>query len=203
MSAFYDKFFATFYDRALAATEKAGLADRRKRLIAQASGETLEIGAGTGANVALYPPAVTRLVLTEPSGPMASHIPHDREFEFLNASALDLPFDDDSFDTAVSTLVLCTVPDEHAALAELHRVLRPGGKLLLLEHVRSENPGSAAWQDRFETPWRLFANGCRCNRDTASAVREAGFEFEELEHGTVPKAMPVMRPLIQGVAVAG
>lgn len=200
--SFYDSIFARFYDRMLGAAERDGLAARRRALVAQASGDVIEIGAGTGANVELYPDDLSRLVLTEPSGPMSERINETRDFEFVNASATELPFEDDSFDTAVSTLVLCTVPDEQAALSELHRVLRPGGRLLLLEHVRSESPDRAAWQDRLETPWRLFGNGCRCNRDTASAVRSAGFEFTSLDHGAFPHSPPIIRPLIQGVAVA-
>lgn len=202
--ALYDRIFARLYDRSFEATEKAGLADRRRQLVAQAQGRVLEIGAGTGLNLAHYPASLERLVLTEPSAPMAAQLRErlDREdAEVVEAPAESLPFGDGEFDTVVATLVLCTVPDPVAALDEIRRVLAPGGRLLLIEHVRSDDPGRARWQDRLETPWRLFGNGCHCNRDTAALVEQSGFGFEHLEHGKLPKAPPIVRPLIEGRAV--
>lgn len=202
----YDKLFASLYDKFFAAAERDGMAARRKELLSNARGRVLEIGAGTGLNVDSYPETLDRLVLTEPSEPMAKRMvdkvaesPLDPEV--VIATAEELPFDDASFDTIVSTLVLCTVPDPAAALAEIQRLLAPGGQLLLLEHVRSESADSAKWQDRLETPWRLYGNGCYCNRDTISMVESAGFSWDELEHGTIPHAPPIIRPLIQGRAV--
>lgn len=201
----YDKLFAALYDRTLEVTEVAGLAERRERLLAGAQGRVIEIGAGTGLNLPHYPAAIDRLVLTEPSEAMAGRLKarlaaDARDAEVVIAPAEKLPFDDDSFDCAVATLVLCTVDDPAATLAELRRVLAPEGRLLLIEHVRSDDPGRAKWQDRLETPWRIFGNGCRCNRDTASLVRTAGFEFDDLEAGKLRKAPPILRPLIQGIA---
>jgi ubiquinone/menaquinone biosynthesis C-methylase UbiE len=205
MSGLYDRIFASGYDRFLDAAERAGLAERREHLLAQAAGRVLEIGAGTGLNLRYYKPAVTRLVLSEPSEAMVAQLRPKLgdapvEPEVIVAGAEQLPFENASFDCVVSTLVLCTVPEPDAALAEIHRVLAPGGRLLLLEHVRSEDQGSAKWQDRFETPWRWWGNGCRCNRDTATAVRSAGFEFAQLDAGEFPKAPPIVRPLIEGIA---
>lgn len=202
----YDQLFARLYDRSLAATEEAGLADRRAHLVGQATGRVLEIGAGTGLNMSHYGPDVDRLVLTEPSEAMAGRLrlraaQSDLSPEVIVAPADRLPFDDASFDYVVCTLVLCTVDDPETTLTEIKRVLAPGGQLLLLEHVRSEDPARAKWQDRLETPWRIFGNGCRCNRDTEAIVEAAGFEFAELEHGKVRKAPPIVRPLIQGRAV--
>ena len=97
------------------------------------------------------------------------------------APAEDLPFEDASFDTVVFTLVLCTVPDPAAALAEAARVLRPGGKLLFVEHVRSEDAGLARWQDRLEKPWRFLADGCHCNRDTVATIEASPFALEHVE----------------------
>lgn len=202
----YDKLFASLYDKFFAAAERDGMAARRKELLSNARGRVLEIGAGTGLNVDSYPETLDRLVLTEPSEPMAKRMVDKVAESPLNpevviATAEELPFDDASFDTIVSTLVLCTVPDPAAALAEIQRLLAPGGQLLLLEHVRSESADSAKWQDRLETPWRLYGNGCYCNRDTISMVESAGFSWDELEHGTIPHAPPIIRPLIQGRAV--
>ena len=118
----------------------------------------------------------------------------------VEAPAEALPFADDTFDTAVATLVLCTIPDPVAAIAELARVLKPGGRLLFIEHVRSDDPDRARWQDRLEKPWRFMADGCHCNRDTEANLRASAFEVETVEHGKMPKAMPIVRPLIRGTA---
>ena len=202
----YDALFASQYDRFLAAAERDGLGARRERLLERARGRVLEIGAGTGLNLGYYPDTLERLVLTEPSEPMAARLKErvaksHMACEIVAAPAEKLPFEDDSFDTVVSTLVLCTVPDPEATIAEIRRVLAPGGALLAMEHVRSESEDTAKWQDRLERPWRWWGNGCRCNRDTVSSVESAGFTWEELQHGTVPHAPPIIRPLIAGRAV--
>jgi SAM-dependent methyltransferase len=119
----------------------------------------------------------------------------------VTAPAEALPLDDDTFDTAVATLVLCTVPDPVAAIDELGRVLKPGGRLLFIEHVRSDDPGRAHWQDRLEKPWRFMADGCHCNRDTEASLRASSFQLEEIDHGKLPKSPPIVRPLIRGTAV--
>jgi ubiquinone/menaquinone biosynthesis C-methylase UbiE len=200
------RLFAALYDRMLAGTEEAGLRDRRRALLASARGRVIEIGAGTGANVGLYPDAVTELVLTEPEEPMARRLrakaAGDRRVRVVDARADALPFDDGAFDTAVCTLVLCTVPDVERALAEIGRVLAPGGRLLALEHVRADEPGLARWQDRLTPVWRIAARGCHPNRDTAAALELAGFAVEQLDHGELPKTPPIARPLIAAVATA-
>ncbi|HEY2477573.1 MAG TPA: class I SAM-dependent methyltransferase [Solirubrobacterales bacterium] len=121
----------------------------------------------------------------------------------VTAPAEAIPFDDDTFDTAVATLVLCTVPDPTAAIAELARVLKPGGRMLFIEHVRAEDPGIARWQDRFEKPWRFMADGCYCNRDTEATLAASAFQIERVEQGVFPKSLPIVRPLIRGSAVLG
>jgi ubiquinone/menaquinone biosynthesis C-methylase UbiE len=200
------RLFAALYDRMLAATEEAGLRDRRRELLRSARGRVVEIGAGTGANVGLYPDAVTELVLTEPEEPMARRLrakaAGDPRVRVVEAGADALPFDDGAFDTVVSTLVLCTVPDQQRALAEIRRVLAPGGRLLALEHVRADEPGLAKWQDRVVPVWRFVARGCHPNRDTAAALERAGFAIERLEHAELPKTPPIARPLIAAVATA-
>jgi ubiquinone/menaquinone biosynthesis C-methylase UbiE len=197
------RLFAALYERTGAAVEDAGLRDIRRAALAPARGRTLEIGAGTGLNVPLYPAAVEELVLTEPEGPMLRRLRERAPAgaRVVQAGADRLPFADGSFDTVVSTLVLCTVPDQAAALAEIRRVLAPGGRLLFLEHVRAEDPRLARWQDRAVPIWRFFGRGCHPNRDTAAAIERAGFAVERLERGRVPRAPAIVRPLITGVAV--
>lgn len=195
------RLFAAIYDKSLAASEEAGLRDIRRQALAEARGRTLEIGAGTGLNADLYPDAVTELVLTEPEAPMAAKLRAkvgDRA-RVLEASADALPFDDDAFDTVVSTLVLCTVPDVEATLREVRRVLAPGGQFLFVEHVRSEDPGVAKWQDRVRPLWQVVGRGCQTNRDTGAALEAAGFSVC-MTRGKLPKAAPIVKPLIRGTA---
>ncbi len=204
--ATWGRMFAAAYDRGLKSTEEAGLREMRRRLLAEAGGRVVEIGAGTGVNLELYPAAVESLALVEPDPHMAKRLRahlagSSRAAEIVEAPAERLPFAGASVDTAVATLVLCTVPDPVAAVAELARVLKPGGRLLFIEHVRAEDPGLARWQDRLERPWRFLGDGCHCNRDTAATLAASRFELAELEHGTLPKAPPIVRPLIRGTAV--
>ena len=122
--------------------------------------------------------------------------------EVVEAPAERLPFHDAGFDTVALAYVLCTVPDPAAALREIARVLKPGGRLLFLEHVRSPDPGLARWQDRLHGAWYLFGNGCHCNRDTLAAIEASPLELEEAERGQVPGAVPLVRPLVTGSARA-
>jgi ubiquinone/menaquinone biosynthesis C-methylase UbiE len=196
------RIFAAVYDRMMAETEEAGLRERRAKLLARASGRVLEIGAGTGLNLDHYGAGVTELVLTEPEAPMAKRLRAKApRGEVVEAPADALPFADDSFDTVVSTLVLCTVPDQGRALAEIRRVLKPGGRLLFLEHVRAHDAKTAKWQDRLLPVWRVCGHGCHPNRDTASALAAAGYELE-METWRLPKAPPIVRPAIAGVATS-
>jgi ubiquinone/menaquinone biosynthesis C-methylase UbiE len=176
---------------------------RRRRLLTGARGAVLEIGGGTGANLAHYR-NVDRVTIAEPDPFMRSRIGPKLEeasvpVEVSAAGAEALPYPDGSFDTVVSTLVLCTVLDQEAALDEIRRVLRPGGRLLFIEHVRAA--GSAArWQDRLEPLWRRLFGGCRPNRDTVAAIESAGFEIETFESFYPPDPLSVLTPHVQGSA---
>jgi ubiquinone/menaquinone biosynthesis C-methylase UbiE len=198
--------FAALYDRMLAGTEKAGLRERRARLLESARGSVLEIGAGTGLNLPFYGTSVEALTVTEPEAPMARRLAkrlreQSRAVNLIEANAEELPLADDQFDTAVSTLVLCTVPDPLRALREVWRVLKPGGQLLFIEHVRSDDPRLAKWQDRLNGLNRIVAHGCNCNRSTLDAIQQTGFTIRSLEKTELPKAPPFVRPLVIGIAI--
>ncbi|MGN6200847.1 MAG: class I SAM-dependent methyltransferase [Solirubrobacterales bacterium] len=204
--ATWGRAFSAVYDRGFQATEEAGLRQMRGALLKQARGRVLELGAGTGLNLELYPhEGIDSLVLTEPDPHMFKQLRQRAKegcpgAELLKAGAESLPVEDDSFDTVVVTLVLCTVPNQPATLREISRVLAPGGQLLFLEHVRSHDAGLAKWQDRLERPWRFLGDGCHCNRDTVAAIGAAGFELGAVEEGSLPKMPPIIRPLVQGTA---
>jgi ubiquinone/menaquinone biosynthesis C-methylase UbiE len=195
---------ATAYDRMSRKSEEAGLGAMRESLLAGATGRVLEIGGGTGVNLPYYD-GVDSLVVTEPEPAMLRRLERKvreqaPQAEVVQAPAEDLPFGDASFDTVVSTLVLCGV-DVDRSLAELRRVLRPGGRLLFLEHVRSDDPALARFQDRIN-PLNRFLVGCECNRQTLSAIETAGFTISRVERAMTPEAPKFVRPLIVGAAVA-
>jgi len=200
--------FARFYDRMLAGTERAGLAEMRHELLGDGSGRVLELGAGTGLNLEHYTDAVTELVLCEPDPHMAERLRERLAKEgtragsasVIEAPAEGLPFDDSSFDVVVATLVFCTVEDSLKAIAETRRVLVEGGRLLFIEHVRGHSRRLSWWQDRLERPWGFFAGGCHPNRATDQLLAGAGFWIDSMERGSLPKAPPIARPLIRGVA---
>lgn len=203
--ATWGRIFSAVYDPLLKGTEDAGLRETRRQVLAAARGRTVDIGAGTGANLGLYPDAVTELVLSEPDPHMTKRLRQKMAESHSSAALVEapaerLPFDDSSFDTAVFTLVLCTVPDPDAALAEAARILKPGGRLLFVEHVRAPEPGLARWQDRLEAPWRLFADGCHCNRDTVATIEASPLTVDEVERGELPKSPPLTRPMAWGSA---
>lgn len=197
------RLFAALYDTVSKGSEAAGMREERRRLLAAAHGATLEIGAGTGLNLEHYPDAVSRLVLVEPDRHMRRKLGRrletlGRTAEIVDAPAGALPFPDASFDTVVVTYVLCSVPDQQEALAEIARVLKPEGRFLFLEHVRSADPKLARQQDRIRPLYNLF--GCNPNRDTLAGIESSTLTVESVKHGEVPKAPKFERPLIVGTA---
>src|SRR5438093_3109100 len=201
----WGRLFAAGYDMLMAGTEKAGLGDHRKKLLQTVRGRVLEIGGGTGANLPFYGADIDELVITEPEEPMARRLErklsrYSLPVRVTRAPPEDLPLEDAGFDFVVSTLVLCTVNDPTRALQEAHRVLKPGGELLFLEHVRSDDAKLARWQDRLNGLQRRIGHGCNCNRATLEAVERAGFSIADVAHGDFPKAPPIVRPLIVGSA---
>jgi ubiquinone/menaquinone biosynthesis C-methylase UbiE len=198
------RFFAMTYDHQMTKVEKAGLRAYREGLLAGAAGQVLEIGAGTGSNLRCYGPAVESLTLTEPELPMLRRLERKAGEQapaatVLRAPAEDLPFEDDCFDVAVSTLVLCGVDDQPRALRELRRVLRPGGQLLFIEHVRAADIQLARSQDRMNGINR-FVVGCDCNRPTLDSIGDAGFTVTQVEHIMMPKVPKFGSPSIVGTA---
>jgi ubiquinone/menaquinone biosynthesis C-methylase UbiE len=209
--ALYGRVFAAGYEHWTRAAERAGLRDHRARMLAPVAGDVLEIGPGPGLNLPFYTDVVDSLTLAEPEDPMADRLERrlagsgraGRAGRVVRAPAESLPFADASFDYAVATFVLCTVDSPERALAELRRVLRPGGTLVFMEHVRSLDPRLAAWQDRLLPLWVRFAHGCRCNRPTPDTIAAAeGFQVDDVSRGSMPRAVPLIRPLAIGTATA-
>ncbi|HEY1344022.1 MAG TPA: methyltransferase domain-containing protein [Streptosporangiaceae bacterium] len=200
------KLFALTYDRQMAKVERASLRALRAGLLAGASGDVVEIGGGTGANLPFYPPGAGSLTITEPETAMVRRLERRAREQaprarILRAPAEDLPFEDATFDVAVSTMVLCGVSDQPRALRQLRRVLRPGGQLLFVEHVRSGDPRLARHQDRMN--WMCQAvMRCDCNRPTLTSIQQAGFTVTGVEHLTLHKAPSFVSPLIVGRATA-
>lgn len=194
--------FAWVYARAARATDAGPLGRHRAALVAQARGVTLDLGAGTGLNLGHLPAAVTGLHLVEPDPHMRARLERvaPPSAAVHAAGGEDLPVPDASVDTALSTLTLCSVDDPVAVAHELRRVLRPGGRLLLLEHVLSEDPRVARRQRRLTPLQRRFAGGCHLDRDTGRVFAEAGFETSGLERVEVP-VPAVTRELLVGAAV--
>ena len=193
--------FAAIYDPFLWIGERAGMRRHRRDLLTQARGRTLEIGSGTGLNLAHYPDDLDELVLAEPDASMRKRLQTavrrgEHKARVIDTPAEQLPFADASIDTVVSTLVLCTVNAPDLALREIGRVLRPNGQLLFIEHLRSDSPLLARWQDRLARPWQRFAEGCRCNRATLELMNACGFQLEAR-----PAAWRTMPPIIRPLAI--
>lgn len=199
---------AKFYDKILADAEEKCLREWRSLLLKDLSGEVLELGCGTGANLEFYPPNIKNLVLAEPDQNMQIQLSKKLlQFPNLktkvldyNGETFDLP--DNSLDAVISTLVLCTVKNPKKILSEIHRVLKPEGKLIFIEHVIAKNnPSRLKWQQRLEPIWKIVACGCHLTRDTESEIELAGFKYVEITRQSMRGVPPIVRPSIHGVAV--
>jgi SAM-dependent methyltransferase len=197
--------FAAVYDRVTAPAERAGLADRRRRLLAAATGRVLEVGGGTGLNLAHYPAGLGTVFVLEPDGAMRERllekVPAARvPVEIHDAGIEDGLFDEASFDTVVSTLTLCSVPDLDDALASIARLLVPGGRLLFIEHVRA--PGLQGLAQRASAPlWSRVAAGCQPDRDILAAMRTHGLAVTDCDRFRIRMTVnPLINWAVQGVA---
>jgi ubiquinone/menaquinone biosynthesis C-methylase UbiE len=192
------------YDLAGRRAEKGELGEQRRALVSRLEGTVLEVGAGTGLNLPHYERA-SRVVAVEPDLGMAGRLRKRAPqaavpVEVVAASAESLPYEDETFDTTVITFVLCSVDDPQAALAEVRRVLKPGGRLVVLEHVRGEGR-LARWQDRLTPLHRRLAGDCHLNRETRNELAAAGFDVTDVQSVRIPGSHPLVRSGIQGVAI--
>jgi ubiquinone/menaquinone biosynthesis C-methylase UbiE len=209
-----DRTFAALYDPAMARAERGELGERRRQLLRDSAGHVADVGAGTGVVLDHLGPTVEKVTLIEPNPEMAARLRRrarrgladadGREaaakavVDVREAPAEALPLPDDSVDTAVSMLVLCSVDDPMRALAEIRRVLRPGGRLALIEHVAA--PGPTGWLQRALAPtWRVLARGCRLHRDTGSLLVAAGFDVSDVHAWRLPGGGPAAHA-IAGIA---
>jgi ubiquinone/menaquinone biosynthesis C-methylase UbiE len=184
--------------------KKPFIQEGRRKLLAPAEGRVLEVGTGTGFNARYYPEDVGDVTLTDELDGMLRRAERraeeaGRRVETVTAPVERLPFEDESFDTVVGSLLLCSVDDQDAALAEIRRVLKPGGRYLFLEHVRSDDPKLARRQDQLAGVWRIVAMGCQPNRDTFPRI-ESAFAVDEVERSELPAGPSIIRPYVIGRA---
>lgn len=202
--------FARIYARLSPRMDDAGAADHRDRLLAGLAGRVIDVGAGNGLNFAHYPPTVTHVLAVEPEPylrrlAVAAAADAPVPIEVVAGTADHLPAGDATFDAAVTSLVLCSVADVPAALAEIRRALRPGGRLRFFEHVRAETPGLARAQRVLDaTVWPALVGGCHTHRDTGAAIEAAGFTIDRIDRFPFPPAsIPTpASPHILGVATS-
>lgn len=198
---------ARYYDATMRSMEAACLARWRRDLLRPLQGSVLEIGSGTGVNLSWFGPGVTRLVLTEPDAHMRGQLEVKAQGwggEFCSvepSGGESIPHPGGSFDVVVSTLVLCSVRSQGATLAEVHRLLKPGGRFVFLEHVlASDPPGLVRWQRFFNPLWNRICGNCHLTRDTEQAILDAGFEFSQIDRTRSRGGPAIVSPTIKGIA---
>lgn len=185
MSVYRHYIFPKFLDLAMSSP---AFRKPRRRTLARAHGRILEIGFGTGANLEHYPPDVRRIEAIDPD-PFLDRYSRPRidasrvEVDFHHLDAEHLPFENERFDTVVSTLTLCSIPDVMHALGEIRRVLKPGGQFLFMEHGRDPRPEAARWQDRLTPLWKPLAGGCCLNRPVLELIESAGLVRDQVQSG--------------------
>lgn len=206
--AIFSWLWARVYDKFMQDAETRCLQEWRSALLSNLSGVVLEIGCGTGLNLDYYPKTLDRLILLEPDANMRKKLQekialkNTSTIEILNCGAESIPLADASCDVVVSTLVLCSVANQKKVLAEIHRVLRPNGKLIFIEHVvATNNPVRLKWQQRLEPIWKIVTCGCHLTRPTEEAIIKAGFSFEEITKQSMRGVPPIVRPSIKGIAI--
>ncbi|MCI0665664.1 MAG: class I SAM-dependent methyltransferase [Acidobacteria bacterium] len=196
--------FPRLLDKMLSTPE---MGEYRRRVLAPVSGETLEIGFGTGLNLPYYPGAVTKLIGIDSEDMLPGRVQNRIARSQIEVTRMRidatgrLPFDDHSFDSVVSTLTLCTISDAAAALAQVRRVLKPDGRFIFFEHGRSEDTEVARRQDRYNPIQKIIGAGCNINRQIDRLIETAGFEIRSLERFIMPDSPRIMAEMYCGVAM--
>ncbi|MGF2734837.1 class I SAM-dependent methyltransferase [Marinobacter sp. DUT-1] len=204
MSFYEDRILPHIIDKACSMGQVMKL---RSQVVPQARGTVLEVGMGSAINLEFYDTDKVDLVYgLEPSEGMRRKAQPNLQrsnikVEWLDLSGEKIPLEDNTIDTVLLTFTLCTIPDWHAALQQMKRVLKPGGELIFLEHGESDHHGVKKWQHRITPAWKKVAGGCHLNRHIADLIREAGFEIRELENLYIPSAPKIAGYIYKGRAV--
>ncbi|WP_029653454.1 class I SAM-dependent methyltransferase [Marinobacter daepoensis] len=204
MSFYEDRILPHIIDKACSMGQVMKL---RSQVVPEARGTVLEVGMGSAINLDFYDPSIVKRIYgLEPSAGMRRKAQANLQrsgipVEWLDLPGEKIPLEDNSVDTVLLTFTLCTIPDWHAALLQMKRVLRPGGSLLFLEHGESPDEATRKWQHRITPGWRKLAGGCHLNRQIADLIKEAGFEIQTLENLYIPKSPKIAGYVYKGRAI--